>query len=81
LEISNDADIPMKFSARFNSTDHVHAKPAGVELVLKPKSTESISVQFQGAAGQGHRNGALTADWTITYEFWVPPAEQGRYQW
>ncbi|MEI2725885.1 MAG: hypothetical protein V9H26_20925 [Verrucomicrobiota bacterium] len=84
LEISNDADIPMKFSVRFNSTDHVHAKPAGVELVLQPKATESISVQFQvGEPVKVTELAPLTADWTIVYEFpGVPPAEiKGRYQW
>jgi hypothetical protein len=84
LEVSNDADIPMKFSARFNSTDQVHAKPAGVDLVLNPKSTESINVQFQvGEPVKVTDLAPLTADWTITYEFpGVPPAEiRGRYQW
>ncbi len=84
LEISNDADIPMKFSARFNSTDLVHIKPAVVELVLPPKSTESINVQFDvGQTVTVAELAPLTADWMIIYEFpSVPPAEiKGRYQW
>lgn len=84
LEISNDAEIPMKFRARFNSTDHVHVKPATVELVLKPKSTESINVQFEVREPVKVTDLApLTADWTITYEFpGVPAAEiNGRQQW
>jgi hypothetical protein len=84
LEISNDAEIPMKFSVRFNSTDLVHAKPAGVDVLLQPKATESISVQFQvGEPVKVTDMAPLTADWTITYEFpGVPPAEiKGRYQW
>ncbi|MCL4785856.1 MAG: metallophosphoesterase [Verrucomicrobia bacterium] len=84
LEIANDADIPMKFRARFNSTDHVHIKPAQAELVLQPKSAESINVQFIVSEPVKVTSLApLTADWTITYEFpGVPPAEiNGRYQW
>jgi len=84
MEITNDADMPMKFSARFNATDQVHVKPANAELVLKPKSTESITVQFQVSEPANVTDLApLTADWTIIYEFpAVPPAEiKGRYQW
>lgn len=84
LEIANDADIPMKFRARFNSTDHVHIKPAQAELVLQPKSAESINVQFIVSVPVKVTSLApLTADWTITYEFpGEPPAEiNGRYQW
>lgn len=84
LEIANDADIPMKLRARFNSTDHVHIKPAQAELVLQPKSAESIHVQFLVSEPVKVTSLApLTADWTITYEFpGVPPAEiNGRYQW
>jgi predicted phosphodiesterase len=84
MEISNDADLPMKFRARFNSTDHVHVIPATAELVLKPKSTESISVRFEvGGQVKVADLAPLTADWTITYEFpGVPAAEiNGRHQW
>jgi hypothetical protein len=84
LEIANDADIPMKFHARFNSTDHVHIKPAQAEFVLQPRSSESINVQFiVREPARVTSLAPLTADWTITYEFpGVPPAEiNGRYQW
>lgn len=84
LEITNDADIPMKFHARFNSTDHVHIVPAEADFLLQPKSTESINVQFIVSEPVKVTSLApLTADWTITYEFpGVPPAEiNGRYQW
>lgn len=84
LEIVNDADLPMKFRARLNSTDHVHIKPAEVELVLQPKATESITVQFQVSEPVKVTDlTPLTADWTIIYEFpGVPPAEiKGRQQW
>ena len=84
LEISNNADIPVKFSAWFNSTDSVHVKPAVVELLLPPKSTESVNVQFDvGQPVNVTELASLTADWTIIYEFpGVPPAEiKGRYQW
>jgi hypothetical protein len=84
MQIANDAEIPMKFRARFNSTDHVHIKPAEAEFVVRPKSTESISVQFEVGASVNVKDLApLTADWTITYEFpGVPPVEiQGRQQW
>jgi hypothetical protein len=84
LEIVNDADIPMKFRARFNSTDHVYIKPAQAEFVLPPKSNETINVQFSVSEPVKVTSLApLMADWTITYEFpGVPPAEiNGRYQW
>ena len=84
VEIANDADIPMKFRVRFNSTDHVHIKPAEAERVLGPKSSQSISVQFEvGQPVKVSDLAPLTADWTITYEFpEVPPVEiKGRYQW
>jgi len=84
MEIVNDADLPMKFRARFNSTDHVHVKPAEIERVLQPKSTESISVQFEvGEPVKVTDLAPLTAEWTIIYEFpGAPPAEiKGRQQW
>ena len=74
----------MKFHARFHSTDHVHVQPAEVELILKPKSTESIEVRFDVAQPVKVTDLApLTADWKITYELpGVPPAEiNGRQQW
>ena len=84
LRVSNDATIPMKFRVRFISTDQVHIKPAQTELMVKPNSSESISVQF--AVSQAFKVtelAPLTAEWTITYEFPdVPPVEiNGRYQW
>jgi len=84
LEIANDADIPMKFRARFNSTDHVHIKPAQAEFLLQPKSTNTINVEFVVSEPVKVTSLApLAADWTITYEFpGVPPVEiNGRYQW
>ena len=84
LRISNDATIPMKFRVRFISTDQVHIKPAQTELVVKPNSSESISVQFAVTQAFNVTELApLTAEWTITYEFPdVPPVEiNGRYQW
>ncbi len=84
LIISNDATIPMKFRARFTSTDQVHIIPAEADLVVKPDSSESISVQFGVSQPFKVTDLApLTADWTITYEFPdVPPVEiNGRYQW
>ena len=74
----------MKFQARFNSTDQVHIKPAEAEVVVRPKTTESISVQFEVGAPVNVKDLApLTADWTLTYEFpGVPPVKiQGRQQW
>jgi hypothetical protein len=84
LEIINEAAIPMKFRARFNSTDHVHIKPAEAEFALQPSSTNSLNVQFIVSEPVKVAGIApLTADWTITYEFaGVPPVEiRGRYQW
>jgi hypothetical protein len=84
LKVSNDANIPMKFRARFNSTDHIHIKPAEAQFVVKPNSTELIKVQFEvGSPVKVTDLAPLAADWTITYEFpGVPPAEiNGRYQW
>ncbi len=84
MALTNDADISMKFRARFNSTDHVHIKPAQVELVLPPNSTESINVQFVvGEPVKVTDLAPLTADWTIIYEFpGAPPVElTGRQQW
>ena len=84
LAIANEAGIPMKFRARFNSTDHVHIMPAQAEFLIKPKSTESVEVQFKvGEPAKVTELAPLTADWTIIYEFpGVPPVEiNGRYQW
>lgn len=84
LKIVNDADIPMKFRLRINSTDQVHALPTETELVVKPKSSESINAQFQvGSPINVTDLAPLTADWTITYEFPdVPPARiEGRHVW
>ena len=52
--------------------------------MLPPKSTETVSVQFEVAQPVKVTDLApLTADWTIIYEFpGVPPAEiKGRQQW
>lgn len=84
LEISNRANIPMKFYARFHSTDQVHVKPAEARFVLGPNSSETINVRFEVSSPVKVTDLApLTANWTITYEFpGVPPAEiNGRYQW
>ncbi len=84
LKITNDADLPMKFHARFNSTDVTHIKPAEVDLTIKPNSTESIDVHFAvGRPVKVTDLAPLTADWTITYEFpgGAPAKINGRYQW
>jgi len=84
LRIANEASILMKFHARFNSTDHVHVKPAEAEFMVEPKSAKAINVQFEvGTPVKVADLAPLTADWTITYEFpGVPPVEiKGRYQW
>jgi hypothetical protein len=84
LSITNEANIPMKFHVRFNSTDQVHVKPTEAELVLEPKSAKSISVQFEvNSPIKVTDLASLTADWTIIYNFaGVPPAEiKGRHQW
>jgi hypothetical protein len=84
LKVSNDANIPMKFYARFHSTDQVHVKPAEARFVLGPNSSETIHVQFQvGSSVKVTDLAPLATDWTITYEFpGVPPAQiNGRYQW
>src|SRR5690606_15955503 len=47
VRLANPANLPMKFSARFHSTDQIHVKPAQVERVLAPGSRESIEVKFE----------------------------------
>ncbi len=84
FEVSNRANIPMKFYARFHSTDQVHVKPAEARFVLEPNSSEAISVQFEVRSPIKVTDlSPLAGDWTITYEFpGVPPAHiDGHYQW
>lgn len=84
LEVVNEAEIPMKFRARFHSTDHVHVRPALAELTVAPKSTSTIVVRFEVSAPVSVSDLApLAADWTMIYEFpGAPPMElNGRYQW
>lgn len=84
LRLANDAEIPMKFSARLHSTDQVHVKPAQVERVLPPRSTATVIVTFgiQSPLKVSELS-LLSADWSISYEFpKVPPVEiTGKYVW
>jgi len=84
LRLANDADLPMTFSARLLSTDQVHVKPARVERVLAPRSSETIEVTF--AVPQPvpvSELALLAAEWSIIYEFpGVPPVEiAGKHVW
>ena len=84
LKLSNEAEIPMKFSARLHSTDQVHVKPAQVEQVLPPHGTATVEIKFETATPvQVNSMALLTADWSITYEFpKVPPVEiTGKHTW
>lgn len=84
LRLANDADLPMKFSARLHSTDQVHVKPAQVEKVLPPRSTAMVEVRFETPNPIKVSDlSLLTADWSISYEFpKVPPVEiTGHHVW
>ena len=84
LRLSNDADLPMKFTARFHSTDQVHVKPAQVERVLAPHASEAIEVRFELSAPiKVSEMSLLSADWSILYEFpKVRPVEiTGKHVW
>jgi len=84
VRLANTAEIPMKFSARFLSTDQVHVKPAQVERVLAPRASETIEVRFEvpSPLAVGELS-LLTAEWSIVYEFPnVPPMEiSGKHVW
>lgn len=84
VRLANDADLPMKFSARFHSTDQVHVKPAQVERVLAPRSRETIEVRFELPQPLPVKElSLLTAEWSLIYEFpEVPPVEiAGKHVW
>jgi len=84
VRLTNDADLPMKFSARFHSTDQVHVKPAQVERILAPHASETIEVRFELPAPiKVSEMSLITADWSITYEFPnMPPVEiTGKHVW
>ena len=79
-----EADLPVKFSARFHSTDQVHVKPAQVERVLAPHASETIEVRFELPAPiLVSEMSLLAADWSLIYEFpKVPPVEiTGKHVW
>lgn len=84
VRLTNEATLPMKFSARFHSTDQVHVKPAQVERVLAPHASETVEVRFELPAPiKVSELSLLTADWSVTYEFpKVPPVEiTGKHVW
>ncbi len=84
VHLTNAADLPMKFSARFYSTEQVHVKPAQVERILAPHATETIEVRFELPAPiKVSELSLLSADWRIIYEFPnVPPVEiAGKHVW
>ena len=84
LRLANDSELPMKFSARLNSTDEVHIKPALVEKVLGPHSAADVEVRMETSGPvQVSTMALLTADWSIIYEFPnVPPVEiAGKHVW
>ena len=84
VRLTNDAKLPMKFSARFHSTEQVHVKPAQVERILEPQASETIEVRFElPAPMKVSELSLLSADWSITYEFPdVPPVEiTGKHVW
>lgn len=84
VRLANDADLPMKFSARFHSTEQVHVKPAQVERVLAPRSRETIEVRFEVSQPLPVKDlSLLTAEWSVIYEFpEVPPVEiAGKHVW
>jgi len=84
VRLTNDADLPMKFKARFHSTDQVHVRPAQVERVVAPHASETIEVRFElpGPIKVSEMS-LLTADLSIVYEFpKVPPVEiTGKHVW
>jgi Calcineurin-like phosphoesterase len=77
LRLVNNADLPMKFSARLHSTDQVHVIPAQVERVLPPRTTASVEVRMEIPHPTKVSDlSLLSADWSIVYEFpKVPPVE------
>ena len=84
VRLTNDATLPMKFNARFHSTEQVHVKPAQVERILAPHASETIEVRFELPTPLKVRElSLLSADWSITYEFPnVPPVEiTGKHVW
>lgn len=84
LRLANEAEIPMKFSARLNSTDEVHIKPAQVQRELPPRSTAEVEIRMETSGPvQVNTMSLLTADWSVTYEFpKVPPMEiTGKQTW
>ena len=84
VRLTNDAKLPLKFSARFHSTEQVHVKPAKVERILAPHASETIEVRFEVPAPiKVSELSLLSADWSITYEFPdVPPVEiTGKHVW
>ena len=84
LRLANPTDLPMKFHARFHSTDQVHVQPAQVEQVLPPQSTASVEIKFETKTPvKISEMSLLSADWSIIYEFpKVPPVEiTGKHVW
>jgi hypothetical protein len=84
LWLTNDATLPMKFNARFHSTDQVHVKPAQVERVLPAGSGDGIEIRFETASPlKVSEMTLLTADWSITYDLSnEPPVEiTGKHVW
>jgi hypothetical protein len=84
VRLTNDAKLPMKFSARFHSTEQVHVKPAQVERILTPHASETIEVRFELPAPiKVSELSLLSANWSIIYEVPdVPPVEiTGKHVW
>jgi hypothetical protein len=82
LRLANDADTPVKFHARFNSTDQVHIKPAQVEKELAPNTVELITVEFVVAAPVPVKElTPLTADWTMEFPGEPPLKISGQHHW
>lgn len=84
LRLANNADLPMKFSARFHSTDQIHVKPAQVEHLLMPGSSATVEVKLETSGAIPVKDlTLLSADWSIIYEFpKVPPVEiTGKHVW
>ena len=82
--LTNDAKLPMKFSARFHSTEQVHVKPAQVERILAPNTSETIEVRFELPAPiKVSELSLLSADWSIIYEFPNVPSVEiaGKHVW
>lgn len=84
VKLSNQAEIPMKFSARLHSTDEVHVKPAQIEQVLPPNGTATVEIKLETASPVPVATmSLLTADWSIVYDIpEVPPVEiTGKHTW